>query len=297
MVSPGGQGSQGRNALKQGLWRPRKRWRSIGGKKDGGTSARGRDIGVRILQRGSLGAEQGSPADTGRYAHRGPPRGAQGREPRGREPPREAAEAALVRCHVWGSEALFGAIANRKGKANSQVSGGFFGGREGPSAASAFRRGSPGIGPGRHGQARSEGCGRRRELRGSLAAGGSPRSPVRRKAEGLAPRAEGRGREDPTPTHLRAPSHRHVRKRRRSARRRRAPAPYPPLPGRSRRPGGLASRWLRRGGLGSWRETLGGGGRVWTASARLLVHLWNGRGVTGVSGFVGGPRSRGQGWA
>lgn len=197
---------------------------------------------------------------------------------------------------LW-SGAMFGAIANRKGKANSQVSGGFFGVREGPSAASAFRRGSPGIGPWRHGQARSEGCGRRRELRGSLAAGGSPRSPVRRKAEGLTPRAERRGREDPTPTHLRAPSHRHVRKRRRSARRRRAPAPYPPLPGRSRRPGGLASRWLRRGRWGSWRETLGGGGRVWTASARLLVHLWNGRGVTGVSGFVGGPRSRGQGRA
>lgn len=66
-------------------------------------------------------------------------------------------EAFLFRCHVWEAEALFGATANRKGKAKSLVSGGFFRGREGPSVASAFRRASPGSGPGRQGQARSEG--------------------------------------------------------------------------------------------------------------------------------------------
>lgn len=266
----GGQGSRGRNTLKTRALETEEEIESVGGKKDGGPLASGRDIGVRVLQGGRLGAERGSPVDTGRFAHRDPPRGAPGREAAGREPPREAAEAALggvlipVPC-LGGRSSVWG---NSKPKRESKKSSlrWLLPGEGGPLGGQCLPQGEPRERPGAPRPGSERGLGTTAELRGSLAAGGSARSPARREAEGLEPRAEGRGREDrlarrpgPTPTHLRAPSLRHVRKRRLSALRRRAPAPSPPLPGRSRRPGGLASRWLRQSRCGCWRETLGGG--------------------------------------
>lgn len=202
------------------------------------------------------------------------------------------------------AETLLGAIANPKGKAESRLrwllpgEGGPLGGQCLPQEEPRDPAGTPR--PGSERGLRTT-AGAARVARG-WRFGPEPRAAGGRGARALSRGARPRGREiarrpGPTPTHLRAPIPRRVRKRRRSALRRRAPAPPPALPGRSRRPGGLASRWLRRSRSGSWRETPRGGGGASTASARLLVHLWNGRAVTGVSGFDGGLRSHGQGWA
>lgn len=264
---------------------------------------------MRILQRERLGAERGPPVDTGRSAHRAPPRGAQGGEPRagsrGGRLQRLLWKAFLFRCPVWGGRNP--AWGNSKPKRESKESrlrwlllgqGGPLGGQCLPQEEPRDPAGTPR--PGSERGLRTT-AGAARVARG-WRFGPEPRAAGGRGARALSRGARPRGREiarrpGPTPTHLRAPIPRHVRKRRRSVLRRRAPAPPPALPGRSRRPGGLASRWLRRSRSGSWRETPGGGGGASTASARLLVHLWNGRAVTGVSGFDGGLRSHGQGWA
>lgn len=177
-----------------------------------------------------------------------------------------------------GAAAQFGARANQSRKTKSHVGRLLPGEGRAPRCLVPSAGGARGVEPGRRGRAGSEDWGRGRGLQ----AQGWQLDPRALRSVGLGARAgvqgcgsRGRCPGEKTRPHAAHPPPRPGPHSPADPERPpppevqpiRAPSPSPPLPGRSRQPGGLSSRWLRRRRQGRQK-----GSRGWAsmASARAL---------------------------